>query len=149
MLGMRMEIRQRLALVCTACDKPSDTHDERCPTFHIDELLINEPTYYCEGACSGQVHVDTDDFLKCRECLTRYSLGMFADTENPRHVFLHRVRPDEKWVEAHVLAACGKRGGFKLDLKVKALREQEKIWRKRRRDEKAAARAARAAARRP
>lgn len=144
-----MEIRHRLALVCATCGHPSDEHDDNCPRYLIEKMLENEPTYHCGMAgCSGEVQVAPDDFLRCRWCKARFSIGTFADVEDPKRVFLHRVRPDEEWVEAYVLGARGKgRGVFKIDVKVSAMREQEKVWMARWRAAKAATKAAKAAER--
>jgi leucyl-tRNA synthetase len=136
MMGMRFEQRLRIVLLCRTC-RVAD-HDPMCPVKLLDEALQKAITYRCEGACNGHVQVTNEDFLQCRACRRKYSTGYISDVEEPERTFLHRIRPDDEWVQVSVFASPGKkRAVYVIDVLVKSLKAQARAWRARRREERA------------
>ncbi|HEV3059723.1 MAG TPA: hypothetical protein VGY48_15840 [Vicinamibacterales bacterium] len=122
---MSLSLQLRIAMRCRACGKLD--HDERCPIALMDKATEREPSWRCPK-CLDVVHVTIDDFLQCRKCRTRFTLGIGAP-EDAERVTLHKLMPDETFMPAQVLPGK-KRTGFKLDVLLKSLRAQAAEWRR-------------------
>ena len=82
---MKLGMNLTLAMLCTHCDEPlGEEHDESpCPKAQIKKLSVSNRTYSCPKCDERKVELNTDDFLECRACKTRFSRGLVAGGENP------------------------------------------------------------------
>jgi len=124
-MSLGLQLRQRIAMRCRTCGQLD--HDERCPVALMDKATEREPSWRCPR-CFDVVHVTIDDFLQCRKCRTRFTLGIGAP-ESAERVMIHQLMPEETAMPAQVLPGK-KRVGFKLDLVLKRLRLQAAEWRR-------------------